>query len=92
MNILRMMVADRIRAMASFSGGAESGSSTMRWNGAKELLHELVNGPFQPSEKEKTKKGKYLSLDLTTFNYETLDDTSLLMMYEIVCRRHNTCM
>ncbi len=92
MNVFRMMVAERIRSLAAFHSGSQEGGSSMRWNGSKELLYELVNGPFQPNEKERTKKAKYLSLDLTTFHYESLDDSSLLMMFENVCRRHNTCM
>lgn len=92
MENLRNLIVERIQSLAAFHGGSRAGEVSMRWNGTKELLYEIVNGAFQPDEREKTKKKKYSQIDLTTFDYSQLDDGSLVTMYETVCRRHNVCM
>lgn len=92
MNVFRMMVVHKIQSMVKSSSGGGAGVSSMRWNSTKELLYELVYGPFPPSEKESTRRKKYIPIDLTTFNYDSLDDTSLILMFETVCRRYYTCM
>ena len=88
----RNTLADRIRVIVSSGPGAGANISSARWNVVKEMLYILDRGPFMINEKERTKKAKYLPLDLTTFEYEKLDDIDLILIFEMVMHRYNICM
>ena len=89
----KKVCAEKIRnVLLRYNTGLASGEASGRWDQVKEFLYVVVNGEFDSNMLGKNRAKKYRQIDLTSFQFEKLEDSALLDVFELVVSRYYRCM